>query len=115
MIDTAKKLTPKERLAIPPQEMPTQDPEVRKHNMKEVALGYTEEQAHLESLRCLHCKNAPCVPSCPVSDRYPGFIAKIAEGGVCGGSCNSKKEQTCSLLFAEEFVRRKCSVKLPVR
>ncbi len=80
MIDTAKKLTPKERLAIPPQEMPTQDPEVRKHNMEEVALGYTEEQAHLESLRCLQCKNAPCVPSCPVRIDIPGFIAKIAEG-----------------------------------
>ena len=80
MIDTAKKLTPKERLAIPPQEMPAQDPEVRKHNMEEVALGYTEEQAHLESLRCLQCKNAPCVPSCPVRIDIPGFIAKIAEG-----------------------------------
>lgn len=80
MIDTDRKLTPKERLAIPPQEMPTQDPEVRKHNMQEVALGYTEEQAHLESLRCLQCKNAPCVPSCPVRIDIPGFIAKIAEG-----------------------------------
>ena len=34
-------MTPKERMAIPPQEMPQQDPAVRAHNMNEVALGYT--------------------------------------------------------------------------
>jgi glutamate synthase (NADPH/NADH) small chain len=80
MIDTTKKLTPKERLAIPPQEMPAQDPMVRRRNMEEVALGYTEEQARLEALRCLQCKNAPCVASCPVRIDIPGFIDQIAQG-----------------------------------
>ncbi|MEI8351528.1 MAG: dihydropyrimidine dehydrogenase, partial [bacterium] len=44
-------MTPKERLAISAQVMPAQDPVVRRHNMQEVALGYTPEQARLESMR----------------------------------------------------------------
>ena len=75
-----KTLTTKERLAIPPQEMPAQAPEVRRGNMNEVAVGYSEEQARVEALRCLQCKNAPCVASCPVKINIPGFIAKIASG-----------------------------------
>ncbi len=70
----------RERLAIPAQEMPGQDPAVRRGNMAEVAEGYTEAQARVEALRCLNCKNAPCIRDCPVSINIPGFIAKIAEG-----------------------------------
>ena len=33
--------------------MPTQDAKVRAHNFDEVALGYTEEQAIDEAMRCL--------------------------------------------------------------
>lgn len=82
LYDTIKdrKLTPKERLAIPAQEMPAQDPAVRRGNMEEVATGYSEEQARLEALRCLQCKTAPCVASCPVRIDIPGFVGKIAEG-----------------------------------
>lgn len=73
-------LTPKERMAISPQEMPSQDPDVRRHNMEEVALGYTEEQARLEAMRCLQCKNAPCITGCPVQINIPAFIKEIANG-----------------------------------
>jgi len=73
-------LTPKERLAIPAQEMPQQDPQVRRNNMDEVALGYSQEQAILEAERCLQCKNAPCISGCPVSIDIPGFIKAIAAG-----------------------------------
>ena len=75
-----KPLTPKDRLAIPMQEMPSQDPEVRRHNMNEVALGYSAEQARLEAKRCLQCKNAPCVQGCPVGIRIPEFLKAAAEG-----------------------------------
>ena len=51
----------KERMAIPLQEMPVQNPEVRIHNMSEVALGFTENQAIVEANRCLSCKNHPCI------------------------------------------------------
>ncbi len=60
--------------------MPHQDPVVRAGNFKEVALGYTKEQAIDEAQRCLHCKNMPCVSGCPVQIRIPEFIAKVAEG-----------------------------------
>ena len=59
--------------------MPTQDPAVRARNFDEVALGYTEEMAVDEALRCLGCKNMPCVSGCPVNIRIPEFIAKIKE------------------------------------
>jgi len=60
--------------------MPTQDPVERGHNFKEVALGYSEETAIDEALRCLNCKNMPCVDGCPVKIRIPEFISKIKEG-----------------------------------
>ncbi|MBQ8689758.1 MAG: NADPH-dependent glutamate synthase [Clostridia bacterium] len=59
--------------------MPSQDPKVRAHNFDEVATGYTEEMAIEEALRCLGCKNMPCVAGCPVNIRIPEFIAKIKE------------------------------------
>jgi len=73
-------MKPAERFAIPPQPMPQQDPVQRRSNVNEVALGYTELQARLEALRCLQCKNAPCVKGCPVRIRIRDFIAQIAEG-----------------------------------
>ena len=64
--------------------MPTQAPEVRAHNFSEVALGYDEAAALDEALRCLNCKNMPCVSACPVNIRIPEFIAKIKEGDFEG-------------------------------
>jgi len=73
-------LKPKDRLAIPVQEMPSQDPVVRRGNMTEVALGYTAEQCRLEAMRCLQCKNAPCIEGCPVRINIPAFLAAAATG-----------------------------------
>ena len=64
--------------------MPSQAPEVRAHNFLEVATGYTEEMAIDEALRCLSCKNMPCVAGCPVNIHIPEFIAKIKEGDFEG-------------------------------
>ena len=68
-------------MAIDPKKhaMPTQAPEVRAHNFKEVALGYTRQLADEEAARCLNCKNKPCVAGCPVNIDIPGFIMKIKE------------------------------------
>ncbi|MCQ2603127.1 MAG: dihydropyrimidine dehydrogenase, partial [Clostridia bacterium] len=46
--------------------IPTQSPEERIHNFKEVALGYDMTMAQSEAARCLNCKNAPCMSGCPV-------------------------------------------------
>ena len=77
-------MTPKERMAIAPQAMPEQDPAVRAHNMNEVALGYTAEQAKTEASRCLTCAAKPCMQGCPVAINIPGFLAKAAEGDFAG-------------------------------
>ena len=60
--------------------MPEQEPQVRAHNFKEVALGYTAEMAMEEPGRCLNCRNPKCVEGCPVNVRIPEFIAKVHEG-----------------------------------
>ena len=77
-------MTAKERMAIPPQAMPEQDPAVRARNMNEVALGYSAEQAKREASRCLQCPTKPCMQGCPVAIDIPGFLAKAAEGDFAG-------------------------------
>ena len=64
--------------------MPTQDAKVRAHNFNEVATGYSEETAIDEALRCLNCKNMPCVNGCPVNIHIPEFISKVKEGDFEG-------------------------------
>jgi len=60
--------------------MPKLDVEERIRSFKEVALGYTEEQAIAEAKRCLQCKVPRCVEGCPVGIDIPAFIKFIREG-----------------------------------
>ncbi len=110
-----RELTVKERRAIPQQDMPTQDPGERRENMTEVALGYTENQVKVEAMRCLQCKNAPCIAGCPVSINIPLFIDHAARGefkesisvikessllpAICGRVCPQEKQcmLTCTV------------------
>lgn len=101
-------MTPKEKLAIPPQEMPEQNALLRAHNMEEVALGYTAEMAQREASRCLGCSAKPCVNGCPVQIDIPGFLAAAAAGNfkkalgiirsssllpaVCGRVCPQERQ-----------------------
>ncbi|MDR0636193.1 MAG: NADPH-dependent glutamate synthase [Treponema sp.] len=101
-------LSPKDRIAIPAQDMPSQDPLVRAKTVTEVALGYSESQAQVEAERCLGCRNAPCVNGCPVGVPIPRFIAEIQKGdfkaavdivkqtnllpAVCGRVCPQEKQ-----------------------
>lgn len=52
-------------------------PVYRIKNFDEVSLGYSEEEAVLESNRCLSCKNPKCKTSCPVNIDIPSFIREI--------------------------------------
>lgn len=67
-------------MSLKKNEMPSQAPDVRNKNFKEVALGYTAEQAIDEAQRCLNCKHKPCVGGCPVNIDIPAFIAEVAKG-----------------------------------
>ena len=96
-------------------EMPTQAPEARARNFREVALGYPVEIALEEAKRCLNCKNRPCVEGCPVNINIPDFIAEIKRGNfeeayqiiskssslpaVCGRVCpqETQCESRCTL------------------
>ena len=60
--------------------MPSQAPEIRARNFREVALGYTPEMAVEEAQRCLDCRQPACVSGCPVNIRIPDFIREIAAG-----------------------------------
>ena len=66
------------------QPMPVQPPEERRNNFREVALGYTPDQAAEEASRCLNCKNKPCVGGCPVGIDIPAFLERAAEKDFAG-------------------------------
>ncbi|MHB1001392.1 MAG: NADPH-dependent glutamate synthase [Armatimonadota bacterium] len=101
-------------------EMPRQEPEIRRSNFGEVALGYTPEMAVTEAKRCLQCKKSPCVSGCPVEVNIPEFIRLIAEEkfdeaiasikktnslpAICGRVCPQEEqcEQTCVLAKREQ-------------
>ncbi|MBE6729082.1 MAG: NADPH-dependent glutamate synthase [Ruminococcaceae bacterium] len=88
--------------------MPCQDAKARAKNFNEVALGYDKDTAIDEALRCLNCKNMPCVSGCPVNIHIPAFIEKIKEcdfegayeiiskssslPAVCGRVCPQEKQ-----------------------
>lgn len=78
-------ITAKQRMQIPRQAMPQQAPAARVSNFMEVALGFDENTARMEALRCIQCKKPACIQGCPVGINIPGFIKKIAEGDFAGG------------------------------
>lgn len=86
-----------------------QDPTVRIKNFKEVCLGYSEEEALQEAMRCIECGS--CIKGCPVQIDIPQFIHLIKEKkyiesvnkiketnsfpGICGRVC--PQEVQCEL------------------
>ena len=57
--------------------MPVQPAAQRAHNFDEVALGYSEGMAVQEAVRCINCRNKPCVAGCPVGIDIPAFIQHV--------------------------------------
>jgi len=102
--------------------MPVQEPEERINNFKEVALGYSVEDALKEAERCLQCKNPSCVQGCPVGVDIRDFIKLITERkfeeaaqkikeknnlpAVCGRVCPQEEqcEAKCVLGIKQEPV-----------
>ncbi len=71
MINFTRKKTP----------MPEQDAKLRRTNFTESQTGYTEEMAICEAMRCLKCRNHPCMTKgCPVHNYIPAFIDMVSKG-----------------------------------
>jgi len=62
---------------VPMQELRVEE---RIHSFKEVAKGYTEEEARAEADRCLQCKKLRCVEGCPVGIEICKVISLIKKG-----------------------------------
>jgi glutamate synthase (NADPH/NADH) small chain len=84
MSEEIRSMPKHERMKLPRQSMPIQDAQERGRNYNEVALGYPDETALLEALRCLQCKRPKCVEGCPVGVDIPAFILQVAEGDMPG-------------------------------
>jgi len=95
--------------------MPKQTPKERAHNFREVAIGYSEEQALAEAERCLQCREAPCIKGCPVEVDIPTFIKLIRERRF-GEAAKKVKEKNslpavCGRVCPqEEQCQAKCTV-----
>ena len=98
----------KQRLKIPPQKLPKQDPRQRAHNWAEVSLPLDEEVARLEATRCIQCPAAPCIKACPLHNDIPGALA-LAEAGDFVGAANKFREtslmpEMCGRLCPQELL-----------
>ena len=60
-IENRGSFNPRQRGQLPKIFWAEQDPEERVRNIREVPHAYTPEQARAEAVRCLSCKNEPCV------------------------------------------------------
>ena len=112
-IENRGRFTAKQRGQLPKIFWAEQDPAERVRNIREVPFAYTPSQARAEAVRCLSCKNEPCVSGCPVGVDVPGFLRLVAEGdfrnairlikttnllpAICGRVCpqESQCQQNC--------------------
>jgi glutamate synthase (NADPH/NADH) small chain len=99
----------------PRQVLPVRSPAERVQGAAEVSLGFSLEQARIEALRCLQCKDPVCVEACPLHINVKSFIDLMAQGdfdaafqkiseespfpGVCGRVCQHELfcEKSCLL------------------
>ena len=87
-----EEISNKDRMKIPRQKMPEQDPMVRNKNFSEVNLGFTEELAKMEAIRCLQCPKPICISGCPVGIKIQEFIKLVAEGDYLGAAAKIKED-----------------------
>ena len=89
---SANPLPLKERMKIPRQAMPEQPAELRVTNFSEVNLGYSEELARQEALRCLSCAKPVCSERCPVGVKVREFIELIVAGDFRGAAAKMRED-----------------------
>ena len=86
--------------------MPHQDAQVRAGNFKEVALGYSREQAMIEAERCLQCKKPTCQDGCPVNIDIRGSSPRWWTTTCTAPSTPSARPTPCPRCAAGSAPRR---------
>ncbi|HSD65618.1 MAG TPA: NAD(P)-binding protein, partial [Vicinamibacteria bacterium] len=82
----------KERVKIPRQAMPEQDPAVRRTNFQEVNLGLAAAVAGTEASRCIACADPKCVRGCPVGVKVREFVDLVLEGDYKAAAAKMRED-----------------------
>ena len=85
-------LSPKERVKIPRQRMPEQEPAQRRRNFAEVNLGLAVDVAATEASRCIECASPACVKGCPVGVKVREFVALVTEGDYKAAAAKMRED-----------------------
>ncbi|HEX2962115.1 MAG: NADPH-dependent glutamate synthase [Ignavibacteria bacterium] len=110
-----EEISKKDRMKIPRQKMPEQSGTQRVTNFEEVNLGFTEELARMEALRCIQCPKPTCIQGCPVGVQIRDFIALVAQGDYLGAAAKIKEDNALPAVCGrvcpqEEQCESKCVV-----
>ncbi len=81
----------RERIKMPRQHMPEQLPILRAQQFTEVNLGYSEELARQEAIRCLECAKPTCTHDCPVGVNVKEFVQLIVAGDFLGAAAKIRE------------------------
>ena len=100
-------LGPKDRLKLPPQTLPKQDPRQRVLNWDEVSLPLDRGGGPPEAAPLLQCPAAPCTKACPLHNDIPSALA-LLEAGDFIGAANKFREtspmpEMCGRLCPQEL------------
>jgi glutamate synthase (NADPH/NADH) small chain len=82
----------KERMKVPRQHMLEQPAQERATNFTEVNLGYSEELARQEAVRCLECAKPTCTHDCPVGVKVKEFVQLIVAGDFLGAAAKIRED-----------------------
>jgi len=85
-------LSLKARMKVSRQHMLEQPPLVRATSFTEVNLGYSEELARQEALRCLECAKPACTTECPVGVKVKDFVQLIVAGDFMGAAAKIRED-----------------------
>ncbi len=89
---SANRLSPKERVRIPRQAMPEQEPQARRGNFQEVNLGLAPAAAAREASRCIACPDPKCVKGCPVGVKVREFVDLVVSGDYRAAAAKMRED-----------------------
>jgi len=96
----------RDRLSIPRQPVPKQNPGERVKNFDETYLSMNMDAAIVEASRCIDCPSAPCTQACPVHNDIPGALKLLEDGDVMGAASVFRQTSTlpemCGRLCPQE-------------